>query len=173
LNLAFIWHMHQPDYRDSSGTIQMPWVFLHAIKDYYDMPWYMARHKGQKATFNITPPLIKQLELYYEEPQNSGKFLNIWLKHPDELNEYDYEWMIKICKSAPYDTMIAPIKSYKRLFHKKHYGVNDFIDLQMLFMLSWCGVYLRRHNETVKRFLKKEFAWGNSPIIFPIMKMMT
>jgi hypothetical protein len=102
------------------------------------------------------------LELYYEEPQNSGKFLNIWLKHPDELNEYDYEWMIKICKSAPYDTMIAPIKSYKRLFHKKHYGVNDFIDLQMLFMLSWCGVYLRRHNETVKRFLKKEFGFNNN-----------
>ena len=61
--------MHQPDYRDASGVMQMPWVFLHAIKDYYDMPWMLSRHEGLKATFNITPPLIEQIKLYYDEPQ--------------------------------------------------------------------------------------------------------
>jgi len=38
MNLSFIWHMHQPDYHNEEGIMQMPWVFLHAIKDYYDMP---------------------------------------------------------------------------------------------------------------------------------------
>jgi alpha-amylase/alpha-mannosidase (GH57 family) len=34
LTLRFLWHMHQPDYRDASGRMGMPWVFLHAIKYY-------------------------------------------------------------------------------------------------------------------------------------------
>jgi len=59
LNLCFFWHMHQPDYRGSDGVMRMPWVFLHAIKDYYEMPWLLNRHKGLKATFNITSPLIE------------------------------------------------------------------------------------------------------------------
>ena len=37
-DLAFLWHMHQPDYRHpDSGEFMLPWVFLHAIKDYTDM----------------------------------------------------------------------------------------------------------------------------------------
>ena len=82
MKLSFIWHMHQPDYRDAHGVMQMPWVFLHAIKDYYDMPWMMARHKGIHATFNITSPVIEQMKLYYYEPQNADKFLTLWLKNP-------------------------------------------------------------------------------------------
>ena len=42
LDLVFLWHMHQPDYRDHGGTtgegeFMLPWVYLHAIKDYVDM----------------------------------------------------------------------------------------------------------------------------------------
>ncbi len=45
-----MWHMHQPDYRDNSGVMVMPWVFLHSIKDYYDMVWLVKRF-DIKATF--------------------------------------------------------------------------------------------------------------------------
>jgi len=38
LNLAILWHMHQPFYKDLvTGEYVLPWVRLHAIKDYYDM----------------------------------------------------------------------------------------------------------------------------------------
>ena len=38
LNIAFVWHMHQPYYRISrDGPFEMPWVRLHALKDYADM----------------------------------------------------------------------------------------------------------------------------------------
>ena len=86
LKLCFFWHMHQPDYRDSSGMMRMPWVFLHAIKDYYEMPWLLNRHKGLKATFNITAPLIEQLNLYKDPLKNDyfchcGKnILPNWMK---------------------------------------------------------------------------------------------
>jgi len=108
LNLVFFWHMHQPDYRDSSGVMTMPWVFLHAIKDYYEMPWLLVRHGGVKATFNITPPLIEQLELY-RDPLKNDAFLALWMKTPKQLGDDDRTWMIKMCRSSQFDTMVAPL----------------------------------------------------------------
>jgi alpha-amylase/alpha-mannosidase (GH57 family) len=148
--------MHQPDYRDGSGIMQMPWVFLHTIKDYYDMPWMLSRHKGLKATFNITPPLIEQIKLYYNRPQDHDRFLKLWLDDPSVLSETDHQWMIKICKSTPFDTMVAPLPSYRSLYQKEHFSNDELRDLQMLFMLSWCGVYLRSHNALIDALLKKE-----------------
>ena len=38
LKVVLLWHMHQPQYRDpTSGAYQLPWTYLHAIKDYTDM----------------------------------------------------------------------------------------------------------------------------------------
>ncbi len=156
MNLAFIWHMHQPDYRNSSGVMQMPWVFLHSIKDYYDMPWMMSRHKGMKATFNITPPLIEQIKLYYDEPQNRDYFLNLWYKKTEYLDQSQRNWMIKICKSAQFDTMVTPLPHFKTLFQKEYLSDSELFDLQVLFILSWCGVYLRENSQVISKLIKKE-----------------
>ena len=38
LYLVLMWHMHQPYYKDiRTGKYIMPWVRLHATKDYLDM----------------------------------------------------------------------------------------------------------------------------------------
>lgn len=58
--------MHQPDYRDATGVMQMPWVFLHAIKDYKEMLERLRAFKNLKASFNLTAPLIEQLRLCRE-----------------------------------------------------------------------------------------------------------
>ncbi|MBU1658214.1 glycoside hydrolase, partial [bacterium] len=105
LNLCFFWHMHQPDYRGSDGVMIMPWVFLHAIKDYYEMPWLLSAYKGLKATFNISPSLIEQLSLY-TDPLKNDYILSLWAKHPSELDEEARKRLLKICKSTQYDTMV-------------------------------------------------------------------
>jgi len=148
--------MHQPDYRDASGIMQMPWVFLHAIKDYYDMPWMMSRHEGTHATFNITSPIIQQLKLYYEHPASYDKFLGIWLQNPAHLEENDRSWLIKICKSTQFDTMVKPLPRYRELYTQEHFTNNDFVDLEVVFLLAWCGVYLRQNSEVVQELLLKE-----------------
>jgi len=147
--------MHQPDYRDADGVMQMPWVFLHAIKDYYDMPWMMARHSGIKATFNITAPLIEQLKLYYNDAAKYDKFLALWLKDPYFLEENDREWIIKLCKSTQCDTMVKPLERYTELYHQEHFNNSELLDLEMLFMLSWCGVYLKGNSFVVKNLIAK------------------
>jgi len=154
LNLCFFWHMHQPDYRDSRGVMRMPWVFLHAIKDYYEMPWLLSRHKGLKATFNITAPLIEQLNLY-KDPLKNDYFLSLWEKHPSELDEDARNWLIKICKSTQYETMVKPLHSFDLLYHRENLNEAELIDLEMLFMLAWCGNYLRQENALVKQLLLK------------------
>jgi len=152
--------MHQPDYRDESGVIQMPWVFLHSIKDYFDMPWMMARHENIKATFNITPPLIEQIKLYYENPCKNDYFLQLWYKDVNYLNQDERAWMIKICKSAQFDTMVAPLEHFKYLFQKENLNNAELFDLQVLFILSWCGVYLRQNDETVSSLIKKGHSYN-------------
>jgi len=152
LNLCFSWHMHQPDYRGSDGIMKMPWVFLHAIKDYYEMPWLLSRYNNVKATFNITPSLIEQLNLY-SDPVKNDYFLALWEKHPSQLSNDEKQWLIKICKSTQYETMVKPIKRYAELYHEEHFSDDELIDLEVVFILSWCGNYLRNENPTVKRLL--------------------
>lgn len=154
VNLCFFWHMHQPDYRGSDGVMSMPWVFLHAIKDYYEMPWLLSRYEGVKATFNITAPLIEQLNLY-NEPLKNDYFLSLWHQQPSTLNEEEKNWLIKTCKSTQYETMIKPIAVLDTLYHKESLTDNELIDFEMLFMLAWCGNYLRQENDVVKTLFKK------------------
>ncbi|MFA6136581.1 MAG: glycoside hydrolase family 57 protein [Sulfurimonas sp.] len=154
MKLSFLWHMHQPDYRDDEGVMKMPWVFLHAIKDYYDMPWILSTFPNLKATFNLTPSLIEQLKLY-SEPLKYDYFLQLWSKHPSELSFAEKEWVIKICKSPNYETMIKPMPRYSELYTLETFSEEKFLDLQMQFMLAWCGNYLRQNSEVVKNMLQK------------------
>lgn len=63
VDLVFVWHHHQPDYRrPSDGRALLPWVRLHATKDYLDMALHLQRHAGVKSTFNFAPSLLDQLE---------------------------------------------------------------------------------------------------------------
>ncbi len=161
MNLSFMWHMHQPDYRNEKGIMQMPWVFLHAIKDYYDMPWMLSRYKNIQATFNITSPLIEQLKLYYKNPQNSDKFLSLWLQNPSSLKTQERQWLVKICKSSQFDTMVKGLPRYEELYKKEFFNDDELIDLEVLFILSWCGIYLKKNSLHVKNLLQKERNYTN------------
>ncbi len=47
LYIAFLWHMHQPFYRDPmTGIYRLPWVRLHGTKDYLDMVDILKRISG-------------------------------------------------------------------------------------------------------------------------------
>jgi alpha-amylase/alpha-mannosidase (GH57 family) len=63
VDLLFLWHHHQPDYRrPTDGSAVLPWVRLHATKDYLDMALHLERHPTVRATFNLVPSLLDQLE---------------------------------------------------------------------------------------------------------------
>ncbi|HUN74574.1 MAG TPA: glycoside hydrolase family 57 protein [Steroidobacteraceae bacterium] len=63
LPVVLLWHMHQPQYRDSlTGQYVLPWTYLHAIKDYTDMAVHLEQQPRARAVVNFTPILLEQLE---------------------------------------------------------------------------------------------------------------
>ena len=65
LNLVICWHMHQPEYRDlRKNEYQLPWTYLHVIKDYVDMVDHLESIPGARAVVNFTPTLLEQIEDY-------------------------------------------------------------------------------------------------------------
>jgi len=155
VSVAFFWHMHQPDYRDSDGVMRMPWVFLHAIKDYYDMPWRMHTYKGIKATYNLTASLIEQL-LLYKEPLRYDYFLSLWIQSPSQLREEEKAFVIKLAQSTQFETMVSPLPRYVQLYPQTQFSDEEMVDLEVVFLLAWCGNYLRDHNAHVQRLLQKQ-----------------
>ncbi len=62
VRLALLWHMHQPYYLDpDTGESVLPWVRLHALKDYWGMAALFAEFPGMRATVNLVPSLVEQV----------------------------------------------------------------------------------------------------------------
>jgi alpha-amylase/alpha-mannosidase (GH57 family) len=65
VKLALLWHMHQPYYEDlATGEHILPWVRLHAIKDYWGMAAMLEEFPRVRVTFNLVPSLLVQLEAF-------------------------------------------------------------------------------------------------------------
>jgi len=61
--VALLWHQHSPLYRDlaaptPAGSLRLPWVRLHALRDYLGMALIVAAHPGVRVTFNLPPCLV-------------------------------------------------------------------------------------------------------------------
>src|SRR6267154_1357002 len=63
IHVAFVWHMHQPYYKDDlTSTYLLPWVRLRCAKDYYKMPALLDGYPKVRATFNLVPSRLAQLK---------------------------------------------------------------------------------------------------------------
>ncbi|MBI3095890.1 MAG: hypothetical protein HYY97_13570, partial [Rhodocyclales bacterium] len=142
LDLVFLWHMHQPDYRDHGAPLKapagtqrvgadataatepgaefvLPWVYLHAMKDYVDMAGHLERHPQIRCVVNLVPVLLDQIEDYAQQFA-SGRFRDPLLRMlatPDleHLGEADRQVLLTTCFRSNQATMLAPFPQYKRL----------------------------------------------------------
>ena len=65
LRVVVLWHQHQPFYKDLvTGEYRLPWVRLHALKDYYGMVKLLDEFPSVHQTFNLVPSLITQIQDY-------------------------------------------------------------------------------------------------------------
>ena len=71
MKVVFLWHMHQPDYRNiMTGEYYFPWTYLHALKDYVDMVAHLEAQPKARAVFNFAPILLEQLDDYAQQISN-------------------------------------------------------------------------------------------------------
>ncbi len=151
VRIAFLWHMHQPYYKNlSTGEYLLPWVLLHGTKDYLDMASMLQDFPGMKQNFNVVPSLLAQL-LEYQDLQVKDTFLQIFRKPPEDLSEAEEDFLVMNFFSANWDNMIKPFPRYYELLRKRgfyypkqgikaikeYFTDDDLRDLQILFYLSW------------------------------------
>jgi alpha-amylase/alpha-mannosidase (GH57 family) len=169
LYIAFVWHMHQPYYKDDiTGSYILPWVRMHGIKDYYDMPAHLADFPDIHQTFNLVPSLLKQITDYVDN-NATDKFLILTLKPASELNQDDKLFLLKNSFMANWDTMIKPYPSYWQLLDRRGYSVSpddlknatryytkqDYLDLQVWFNLTWFGSLFKQKDPFLQGLIKK------------------
>ena len=167
--LAFLWHQHQPMYKDPKNNVyELPWVRLHATKDYYDMVAILDDYPKIKSNINLVPSLLVQLE-EYSKRKAEDIFLNLTLKQASYLTEDEKVFILTNFFMANWETMIYPYKRYKQLLEKRGKQVtdsliksnlhlfvdNDIRDLQVWFNLSWFDPYWRKKDEFINSLYVK------------------
>lgn len=113
LYVAFYWHMHQPLYRDAlSGRYRLPWVRLHATKDYLHMGKVLRDYPRLRQTFNFVPSLLEQLADYGERGA-VDRWLEVSLK--EEWTLEDKRFMYANFFSINWDKVVRVHPGYRRL----------------------------------------------------------
>jgi alpha-amylase/alpha-mannosidase (GH57 family) len=169
LSIAFVWHMHQPYYKDDvTGSYILPWVRMHGIKDYYDMPALLTDFPDIHQTFNLVPSLLKQVQDYVQNDA-TDTFLTLTLKPATELDQDDKLFLLKNFFMANWDTMIKPYAAYSHLLDRRGYSVSpnelrnatryyttqDFRDLQVWFNLTWFDPLFKNNDPFLRGMVMK------------------
>jgi alpha-amylase/alpha-mannosidase (GH57 family) len=158
IRLALIWHFHQPDYTDpATAAPAMPWTRLHALKDYADMAAFLERHPTVRATFNVVPTLLDQLQSLADGAARPDPFLALAAKDPAQFSAEERALVIGHFFSLNRDMMAVGLKRLDELHALRGDGPASEIgkdvalrfddqalaDLQVLFHLAWSGPLLR------------------------------
>lgn len=141
LSIAFYWHMHQPVYQlNVDGDYLMPWVRLHAVKDYLDMALILNNFQNLKLNFNLVPILLDSL-LDYADKGYHDIHSRFTVSGISELTNDDKQFILNNFFDANYSSMIFPHERYNNLYQKRfaNEGANieDFSDQEYADIMAW------------------------------------
>jgi len=172
LELVFLWHMHQPDYRDhATGEFRRPWTYLHALKDYTDMAAHLERNPQVRAVVNFVPVLLEQIEDYARQ-FDTGEFRDPLLRllardTLDQLAADERSLVLTTCFPGNHVRMVAPYPRFERLrnLYRLLEGHGDtaatylsgafFADLLVWYHLVWTGETERRSRTLLAELMTK------------------
>ncbi len=151
LRVAFLWHMHQPHYKDpQTGVYRLPWVRLHALKDYYDMAARLEDFPRIKANFNLVPCLVEQI-LDYASGKVVDSLLELSRKRVGALTGPEKVALLRNSFLGNRSTIIERHPRYRALLTKcgplgseveaaaalRRFSEQDLLDLQVWSNLAW------------------------------------
>jgi alpha-amylase/alpha-mannosidase (GH57 family) len=136
--LCFLWHMHQPFYKDLwSGQYKLPWTRLHALKDYAGMVEILRDYPRIHQTFNLVPSVVVQIE-EYAAGTASDPFLDCAAMPAEDLTESQRVFMRRYFFQANLGRVIYRYPRYRELYDTRdRFTVRDLRDLQVLSQLAW------------------------------------
>jgi len=149
LRVVVLWHQHQPYYKDLvSGQYRLPWVRLHALKDYYGMVKLLDEFPSVHQTFNLVPSLITQIQDYVSGTARDP-FLEVAAKPAKDLTLAERHFALQYLFQANPVNLIARYPRYRELWEhfgnaggspqaaEKFFQLQDFTDLQVLSQIAW------------------------------------
>ena len=166
IHLCFLWHMHQPFYKDLlSGEYKLPWTRLHALKDYYGMVKILEEFPDIHQTFNLVPSMMVQVEEYAAEKARDP-FLDCALKPAEYLTPEDQAFLLKNSFHANPGRMIYRYPRFGELFNASQaqkqtntarsvFGVQEYRDLQVLSQLTWFDEEWLQSDPVVSALVRK------------------
>ena len=175
LRVVFCWHMHQPEYRQfGSRTFQLPWTYLHAIKDYWDMAVHLESFPAARVVVNFAPVLLEQIDDYAGQVH---AFLTEGTPFRDELlgalvdpampsDPLKQLGLINACLRLNHERLVKPYPAYARLaaiadLVRDHQELLNYlshqylVDLVVWYHLAWLGDTCRRSDERVRHLEEK------------------
>ena len=166
--LSFVWHMHQPFYKDLvSGEYKLPWTRLHALKDYYGMVKVLEDFPQVHQTFNLVPSMLVQLD-EYARGVAVDPFLRCANKDTVSLSDSEREFILRYFFQANVQRMIYRYPRYGELYEawqavdenpqRGLRAFNDaaFRDLQVLSQLAWFDEEFLAHDADLKELVRRE-----------------
>jgi alpha-amylase/alpha-mannosidase (GH57 family) len=157
--LCFLWHMHQPFYKDLwTGEYKLPWTRLHALKDYAGMVRILGEFPSIRQTFNLVPSMVVQIE-EYAAGAASDPFLACAALPAEELTEAQRRFVLRYFFQANPERMIRRHPRYQELYEQAHrreaFSRQDYRDLQVLSQLVWFDEDLRSSDEELRELAAK------------------
>ena len=176
LQIVLCWHMHQPDYRGpEQSDYQLPWVYLHAIKDYRDMVHHLELTPGARAVVNFAPVLLEQIDDYVVQ---IGAWLGKGIRIRDPLlaalagpglpvGQEERRKLVRACLRANEKHLINPHKPFRQLVDiagiiddnedSSSYLNDQYIaDLLVWYHLAWMGEFAKVNDLRIRSLLKKQ-----------------
>jgi len=180
--VAILWHMHQPYYEDLVTREHiLPWVRLHALKDYYGMVALLREFPDVKLTFNLVPSLLVQLQAFAED-RARDRYLQLSLKPADELDYRDVDFILENFFHAQRQHMIDVYPRYAELLARRggasptaedrriaaaRFSVDDLRDLQVCHKLAWIDPFYLDTDQRVRALVAKgrAFSEGDKAVL--------
>ncbi len=155
LRLFFLWHFHQPWYVDFAGKpAPLPWVRLHALKDYADLPRLLSEEPRVPHVANLVPALLDQIELL--AGGGTDLFLDIARQPAEEWDAATRRFVVTNFFSvhpramAPFPGFVALAARQARALKAggdaldREFSSQELRDLVVWFHLAWEGERLSR-----------------------------
>ena len=124
----------------------LPWVRLHGVKDYLDLPKLLFKYPNIKQTFNLVPSLFEQIKLYTASGIKD-KVLKLTEYKAENLTSEHKKDILDSFFICNYENLISPNPRYKELYTKykentediNKFSAQDYLDIQVWYNLCWIG----------------------------------
>jgi len=164
LRIALLWHQHQPDYRLNNEFV-LPWVGLHAAKDYANLALLFEQYPMVRHTMNVVPSLMEQLDDVAKGMLDPLQ--KLFMQDAASYGQEEVTALVSWLKTAQFSTMVEPLPRFSALWNRLDaahtLSAQECTDLKVCFLLAWVGP-MSRSLPTITSLLLKGALFAHSDV---------